>query len=98
MGIIIKHKKHLYTRLIIWSVVIGFLAFSPLIIGLVGAWISEWQTGEPCHEGNCSWMVLPWLSMFTIPVGGLIFLVFVIIAAVDISSLNNKKEAGTKSE
>lgn len=91
MGIIIKRKKHLLTRFPLWLLVIAFLSFSPLIIGLIGAWYSEWSTGQPCNESNCSWMVLPWLTLISMPLGGLILLAYLIIVLMDSIDLYRKK-------
>ncbi|MCR8666313.1 hypothetical protein NO995_01340 [Aestuariibaculum sp. M13] len=91
MSLIVKRKKHLLTRIPLITFLILFIGFAPVIIGLVGAYFSELTTGEPCHEGNCGWMVLPWLGMITIPIGLLLFIVFFVIVLVDIISLNNNK-------
>ncbi len=92
MALILKKKKHLKTRLVPWLLVIIFLAFSPLIIGIIGAWFTELSTGVSCHEGNCAWMVLPWLSIITIPIGGIILLIYIIIVVIDAVELNQKEQ------
>ncbi|MCH4551189.1 hypothetical protein [Aestuariibaculum lutulentum] len=89
MPLIIKRKKHLLTRVPFLTFLIVFIGLAPVIIGLIGAWITELNTGEPCHEGNCSWMMLPWLGMFTIPVGFLLFIVFFVIVLIDTIALYN---------
>lgn len=92
MGLIIKKKKHLWTRLPLWFVIILILGFLPAIAGMIGATISEISTGQPSHEGNCSWMVLPWFTMFTLPAAGLALLILFIIVIIDSIRLarNNK--------
>lgn len=90
MALILKNKRHLKTRLFPWLLVILFLAFSPVIIGVIGAWYTEFSTGESCHEGNCAWMVLPWLGIFTIPIGGIILFVYIIIVIIDIVNFSQK--------
>jgi hypothetical protein len=91
LGIIIKHKKHYLTRLPLWFFVIVFIGLSPIIIGMLGAWISEATTGEPCHEGNCSWMVLPWFGFISIPLGALgLFFYFAIIVYDSVQLSRNK--------
>ncbi|MBV6641127.1 MAG: hypothetical protein KI791_10425, partial [Cyclobacteriaceae bacterium] len=80
MGIIIQKRRHYLTRFILWSVIILLLGFSPVLVGAIGAWISELQTGVPCHEGNCSWMVLGWLTLITWPISAfIVFVLFVIV-------------------
>ncbi len=91
MGLIIKNKRHLRTRLIPWLLVIVFLAISPILIGVLGAWITELNTGETCHEGNCSWMVLPWFGMITIPIGGIILIIYIIIVIIDAVKLDQQR-------
>jgi len=78
----VNEKKHLLSRLPLVFGIIIFLAFSPAIIGLGGAWLHEFFTGQTCHEGNCMWMVLPWLSLFTLPLGGLIAIILSIVDVV----------------
>ena len=89
---ILKEKKHLYTRFPLLCLGIVLLAFSPLIIGIIGANITERWTGEACHEGNCTWMVLPWLSMLTIPIGGIVLLIFLVVGVRDILEIRRKKK------
>lgn len=92
MPLIIKENKHYVTRFAVGIVLIVFFAFAPLIIGGIGAWISELSTGESCHEGNCVWMVLPWLLIFTLPLGGIGLIIFFIIVIVDSIQLSKKKD------
>ena len=91
MGIIINHKKHYLTRLPLWLIGIVFVGLSPIIIGLLGASITERTTGQPCHEGNCIWMILPWLGMLSIPIGVIGLIIFSIIVLNDSISLNKRK-------
>ncbi|AHM59297.1 hypothetical protein D770_05150 [Flammeovirgaceae bacterium 311] len=93
MGIIIKNKKHYYTRFPIWLSLILLFLLSPVLIGFIGAWITELITSEPCHEGNCIWMVLPWLTIITLPVGGIILLIYVVIILLDTVKLMTKTTA-----
>jgi hypothetical protein len=80
------------TRFPIWLALIIFSALSPIIIGFIGAWVTEIITNEPCHEGNCTWMVLPWLAMITLPIGGGILLIYLIIILIDTIRLLNKNK------
>lgn len=70
---------------------IFFVGVSPVLIGILGERITERLTGEPCHEGNCGWMVLPWFGMITIPLAGLVLIVVVIVALSDAASLRDTK-------
>ena len=92
MAIFLHTKRHLLTRFIFWLLVIVFVGLSPVILGFLGAWINEMVTGQPCHEGNCEWMVIPWLSIITIPIAGLTLTIYLIISLIDIVKLfANKK-------
>lgn len=91
MPLIIKENKHYITRFVVGLALIVFFAFAPLIIGGIGAWISEASTGEPCHEGNCAWMVLPWLLIFTLPLGGIGLIIFFTIVIIDTIQLSKKE-------
>lgn len=92
MGLIIRKKKHYLTRFPVWLAIIVFCALSPAIIGLVGGWLTEISTGEPCHEGNCTWMVLPWLTVITLPVGGIILIAYLVIILIDSIKLFNENK------
>lgn len=91
MGPIIKEKKHYLTRLPIWLVIIVLIGFSPTIIGLLGAWITKLKTGQPCHGGGCEWLTLSWLTIITLPIAGLLLLVFLIIILIDSLNLSKSK-------
>jgi peptidoglycan biosynthesis protein MviN/MurJ (putative lipid II flippase) len=75
---IIKEKKDIFVRFPIGAVLVILAALSPMIIAMIGAWFTEMITGTPCHEGNCIWMVLPWLCLLTIP-GGFVFLIVYLV-------------------
>ncbi|MEL6864804.1 MAG: hypothetical protein AAFP19_10305 [Bacteroidota bacterium] len=93
MGIIIKKKKHYYTRFPLWLLVIVVLSLSPFIIGFTGAYFTELITGEPCHEGNCSWGAIPWLGIFfTLPLGAVILAIYLIIVVIDAINLKMGKD------
>ncbi len=95
MGIIINDKKHYLTRLPLWFIFIVLIGLSPILIGLLGAWITELTTGLPCHEGNCIWMALPWMAMLTVPIGGIGLIIFLIVIFIDTISLINRKNVPT---
>ena len=93
MGIIINHKSHYYKRLPFWILGIIFLSLSPFIIGLSAAWLTEQLTGESCHEGNCVWGVIPWFGLYTLPIGVIGFLIFIVIIIIDSIRLSNKNKS-----
>lgn len=86
---IIQTKKHYLTRLPLGFLGITLFAFSPFLIGVMGAWATEKFSGQPCHEGNCGWMVLPWLTVFTLPIGAFLLLVFLLMVVRDSLDLYN---------
>jgi hypothetical protein len=86
---IITHKRHYLTRVPAGILGIVLVSLSPLLIGIAGAWLTEQQTGEPCHEGNCGWMVLPWFVMITVPLGGMAMLGFLLVILRDSIALFN---------
>ena len=90
MGLIIKDKKHYVTRFPLWLLLIVFIGFSPLIIGLIGEGLTELFTGKSCNESNCFWGALPWLMFYTVPIGLISFFIFLIIIVVDSISLLQK--------
>lgn len=87
MTLIIKNKQHYFTRLPIGIAFIVIIGFLPLIIGIIGANITEWTTGEPCHEGNCFWGTIPWLTFYTVPIAALAMLVYLVIVVIDVTKL-----------
>jgi len=67
-----------------------FFSLSPLILGLIGSYFTELQTGEPCNESNCFWGAFPWYMFFTIPIAAVIGFIFFIIAIIDIAKVWSK--------
>jgi len=93
-GVIITERKHLLTRLPLAIILIMIFALSPLLIGISGAWFSELTSGIPCNnEGNCVWLVLPWLGMITFPIGLILFIALLIITMIDFLALVKRKTA-----
>lgn len=90
MGILLNNKKHYVTRLPLWLLIIVFIGFSPLIIGLIGESLTELFTNEPCNESNCFWGTLPWLMFYTIPIGLILMFIFFIVIIVDSVNLLKK--------
>ncbi|MFN7117580.1 MAG: hypothetical protein ACK4TA_12330 [Saprospiraceae bacterium] len=90
MALIIKKSSHLYTRVPILFILVGLFAFSPILISIVGANLSEFLTNEPCHEGNCFWGAFGWLFMLTFPLAGLLFIILLIIVIIDAGQLKKK--------
>lgn len=88
MGLIIKNKEHYFKRFIIGIIVIVLFGLLPFIIGSIGATISEISTGEPCHEGNCIWMVIPWIGLVTLPISVILLIIYLIIIILDSIKLN----------
>jgi hypothetical protein len=73
-----------------WSAKTGALAMllSPLLAVspfLAGALLSLAFCGPDANEGNCSWAALPWLMFLTIPVGGLMFIIGLVILIVSLA-------------
>lgn len=83
MGLIIKQRKHLYTRIPLGLLIIVFLSFSPVLMSIIGGMLTEWFTGSSCNEGNCFWGALGWLTFWTVPLGILVAFIFLIIVIVD---------------
>lgn len=89
-GTIIQHKKHYLTRFPIGLAIILFFSLSPFLIGLAGSWLSELMNGEPCHEANCGWAVLPWLTLLTLPAGAAILFAYLVIVILDTIKLTRQ--------
>ena len=90
MGIIISTTRHLYTRIPIFLLLTGLLAFSPILVSIVGAWATELITNEPCHEGNCFWGAFGWLFMLSFPAAAVILLIGILIIGIDTVNLFRK--------
>lgn len=89
MAKIIKKKRQYITRFPVWFFAIIFFALSPYLIGILGSYLTELWTGEPCNESNCGWMVLPFFTFITLPMGVLGLLVFLVIVLQDSLELKN---------
>lgn len=63
----IKKKWYVDAPLPLRLLLCAVVGLSPLIVGIIGAQISETLTGCSCNEANCFWGALPWLSMLSIP-------------------------------
>lgn len=92
MGIIIENKKHYLIRFPLWLLIIIVIGFSPILIGALGSYLTELITNKPCHEGNCIWMVLPWMMLFTLPFGGVLLIIYLIIIIIDSIKLFKKSK------
>ena len=88
---IIKHKRYYFTWFPFWLFLILFFSLSPFIIGFAGSWVTELETGRPCNEGNCSWAAVPWLGLFTLPIGLLILAIYLFFVLLDTIQLFRKK-------
>ena len=87
---IIEQKRHFFTRLPLGLLVIAVFSFSPYIIGVIGAWMTEQFTGQPCIEGNCIWTAIHWLSVITFPAGAFTLLIYLLLAFNDAVAVLNK--------
>ena len=94
MSIIIYKTRQIIPRIVIGLLLILLLAFSPFIISITGAWITELITNEPCHEGNCFWGVVGWLFFITFPLSAILLIIFIIVIIIDILGLKKVKTFG----
>lgn len=86
----IRNKKHYYSRLPWVILIILFVTFSPAIIGLSGAWITELLTGQVANEGNSAWLASIWLVMITFPLGILLFIIYGFLVIFDSMKLHKQ--------
>lgn len=63
--------------------VIALFSFAPYLIGIIGAWVSEQTTGQPCVDGSCAWASVYWLSVITFPAGAFSLLIYILLAVND---------------
>jgi hypothetical protein len=97
MELLIKHKKQYFTRIPIGLLLIVLFAFAPLIVGLLGSWITSWITGNSCGTNDCIWAVVPYLSIASITIGLLALTLFLILITIDtIGFLRKKKTNSSK--
>ncbi len=90
MGILIKSRKHIYSRIPVMLLLILVFAASPIIISIIGAQLTEAITNQPCHEGNCFWGAFGWYFLLTMPIAALLFILFLIIVIIDVSKLKQQ--------
>ena len=88
--IIFKNQGDLW-KFLTGIVVILLIGLSPFIIGYTGMQLSEWFTEAPCHEGNCFWATLPWISFISIPVAIILLIIFLFIAISDLINIYQNK-------
>ena len=97
-GLIFRKKRDFLIRLPIGLIIIAIFAISPIIFSMVGAWIVEYRTGVPCHEGNCVWGAFGWLFLITFPIAGVLLIIYAIIILFDtinFINLNKKRRNNT---
>ena len=55
------------------------VALAPLVIGFFGSLTCP----QPANEGNCGAAAAPWLLFFSVPMGGLLLIIGLVVAAVE---------------
>lgn len=94
MPILLKHKKHIKTRLIPIFFSIILFALLPFFIEIIGKTVHQWFTGTPCTQQNCFTYGITWFSMITIPLAILLLCILIIISFIDLilskKAQNNK--------
>ncbi len=90
--LLIKTKRQLLTRLPLFILVIILFGLSPILTSVIGATVIELLTGQPCHEGNCTFGAIGWLFIVTLPVAMVILLILLIIVILDIIQLSNREQ------
>lgn len=85
---IIKNKRDIFIKIPLGFVLIIVFSISPILISIVGSWLTELITKQPCNESNCFWGAFGWLFLFTIPAAGVLFVIFLILAVIDIVKLS----------
>jgi len=75
----INKPKSFFDRIPLILILLALFAFSPVLIGFTGTWITEMQTGEPCHEADCYWGAFGWYTFITLPIAGVQFIVLIIL-------------------
>lgn len=97
MAILLKHKKHIITRLlplVLFIIIIGAL---PIIIGYGGAFFSELFTGKPCsNEANCKWYGFLWYVMASVPVAFILIAVLALVVLIDFILYKRKTNTNEK--
>ncbi|MEJ1222931.1 hypothetical protein [Sediminicola sp. 1XM1-17] len=83
MGIIIKEKKHYLTRFPIGLFIIILIGLAPMIIGAIGLIMTDGFG----HGGDNYWMAFHWYVYFTVPVAGILFLIYSLIIVIDTIAL-----------
>ncbi len=69
-------------QLLLSYLVLIIIGVSPILISMIGATLSEYFTGEICHEGNCAIAAIFWYAFMTIPLSVLLLIIITIIYVV----------------
>jgi MFS family permease len=88
---LIKNKKDFFIKFPIGLIIIILFGVSPILISMLGAWITELITNEACNEGNSIWGAFGWLFLITIPCAIGLFFLFLIKSLVDIIKILKNK-------
>jgi len=92
MGIFISTKSQIIKRIALGLSIIAFFAFSPILLSMAGAWLFEWFTNGPCHEGNCFWSAIGWFVGISFPIAILLLVIFVFLVTLDLINLKQQSK------
>ncbi|MGB2128812.1 MAG: hypothetical protein ACPHXR_04965 [Flavicella sp.] len=92
MGLLIKHKKQYLTRIPLGLLLISLFAFAPIIIGMLGSWITKLVTGGSCGTNNCIWAVVPYLMIASFPLSLMALALFLLLITIDSVGFLRKKK------
>lgn len=84
MAIFVHNKRQIYRRFLPCLVGIILISIFPLLVSIIGAYLSELFTGNPCdNEANCAWMAFSWYLLKSIPLGLVLYTILLIVAIID---------------
>lgn len=83
MPILFHNKRHFLIRFPIGAAIAAFIGFLPFIVGFGGGKLKGLISGIPCTNDTCPWMVVSYVTIITLPVGGVLLGIWLIIAFID---------------
>ena len=87
---IIRKKRDLYLKLPLGLLFLVVLAFSPVIISLIGVWYHEVDTSQPCYDGNCWWSAMGWFLFLSVPFASVLGFIYLLVAYFDMEKLRRE--------
>jgi len=81
-----------FYKILLGIIIFAFFALFPIIFAMIGGYIEGLIRGIPIHEGNSGIFSFFWFSFITIPIGGILLIIWIIISIKNINLFYKNKK------